>query len=84
MIDVPLSLVSTSDREAPPNVSAVIEALDNALRNRTVPLRRVLARGEMASSDEGLALVQGFLTLRNADVRQAILDVVAALASEQH
>ncbi len=84
MIDVPLSLVSASDRsEAPPSVSAVIETLADALRGRNVPPRQALAAGETASSDEGLVLLKGFLDVRDPDTRQAILDVVATLASER-
>ncbi len=83
MPDVPLTLVKSGSTEIPPSVSAVTEVLADALRGRHVPARRPLATGEWACPDEGLALVQSFLAIRDPEVRQAILDAAAALATTE-
>lgn len=84
MIDTPLSLVANDDvDEAPPSASALIDVLSDALRGRTVPPQLIRAKGEMASSGEGLALVQSFIAIEDPRLRQAILYAAAALAKPE-
>ena len=81
MTDTPVSVLPDRDaNEAARNVPAAIDVLSRALRGRAVPPCRSLASGETASSEEGLALVQSFLAIRDPQARQAILHVAAALA----
>lgn len=83
MNDVSSSLMPTGNaNEAPLSGPTVIAALADALRGRRMSARHTIATEEVASPDEGLALVQGFLAIRDPRVRQAILDAVAMLASE--
>ena len=79
-----LSLVPDHEaNDVPPSAAAVLEVLSEALRDRSVPACRIRAEGETASSDEGLSLVQGFLAIRDPQLRQALLHAVAALAAAE-
>ena len=85
MIDVPLGLVAKDDlNEAPPSASAGIDTLSRALSGKAVPSRPTRAKGEMASSDEGLELVRSFIAIQDPHVRQAILHAAATLAASEH
>lgn len=84
MNDTHLRLVPDhKSNDDPPSAADVIDVLSQALRGRPVPPCRTLVKGETASSDEGLSLIQSFIAVRNPLVRQAVLHVVAALAGDK-
>ena len=84
MNDTHLSLVPDQElNDDPPSAADVIDVLSQALRGRSLPPCRTLVKGQMASSDEGLSLIQSFIDIRDSRVRQAVLRVVAALAGDK-
>ncbi len=80
MSDMPTTLIPTGARGTP-ETTAVIESLAHALRGRSVPPPTVFATGRLASPEEGLALVQSLLAIKEPVWRQALLDAAAALAA---
>lgn len=65
----------------PPNPRATADILARALNDRAAPPRTIEAAGDRASPQEGLALLGTFLAIEDPELRQAILDAVAALAN---
>ena len=76
-----MSLYSTESLEASPSPAETLAVLAEAIGDRIVPARhRVAASSDSHSPDEGLALLTGYVAITDPQVRQAILDVVIAIA----
>lgn len=76
-----MSLYSTKTLEPSPAPEEILMVLREALAGRIVPAkRRVVASGDSRSPDEGLAILQAYVAIEDAPVRQALLDLVIAIA----
>ncbi len=76
-----MSLYTTKTLEASAGADAVLAVLRDALADRIVPARRrVVASGDSRSPDEGLALLKAYVAIEDETVRQAILDLLIAIA----
>lgn len=82
MSDTRLSLVPAQDIAEVPSIAAALEILSEALRGRMAVSRRRLAEGREANATEALALLQGYRTIDDVEVRQALLDVVTILSGQ--
>lgn len=64
-----------------PETAESLAVLAEALSERTVVAsRRVFATDDNRSSDEGLALLKSYVAVPDRRVRQALLDVLVAIA----
>jgi hypothetical protein len=76
-----MSLYSTKTLEPSPAAEEILAVLAGALADRRVPARhRVVASRDSRSPDEGLAILQAYVAIRDEPVRQAILDLLIAIA----
>ena len=61
--------------------SAVLDILAGAAKGRFVPARqRIVASSDRFNPDEGLALLDAYVGIADVSVRQAVLDIVLAIA----
>ena len=75
-----MSLYSVNTLEASPAAEDTLAVLAAALAGRNVPAtHRVVAGNDSRSPDEGLAILQAYIAIKDAFVRQAVLDVLIAI-----
>ena len=76
-----MTLYNHAMLECSPAPEVTVSRLLAALGDRIVPATvRVLASDDGPNPDEGLALLDAYVAIGDARVRQAILDVVMAIA----
>ena len=80
MSDGPTTNVQELDPRPRGASADALDVLARALRGRLVTARTLRAAGRRPSPGEGVALVQDFIAIEDADLRQALLDVAAALS----
>ena len=72
---------STKTIEFSPAPEKILEVLAGALARRPEPgKRRVIVSNDSRSPDEGLAILQAYIAIKDETVRQAILDLLTAIA----
>lgn len=76
-----MTLYSSDTLVPSPEASETLTIIADALGSRRVSaLRRYMASTDGQSPDEGLAVLGAYVSIKDRAVRQAILDVVLALA----
>ncbi len=76
-----MSLYSVNALEASPAAEDTVAVLAAALAGRNVPANhRIIAGKNSRSPDEGLAILQAYIAIEEGFVRQAVLDLLIAIA----